>query len=273
MDSAGQARMSALHQGSRDNLRIAPNLWAGVGLVRGGAGTALVGNPQQVAERIREYQALGISNFIFSGYPHLEEAHRFAELVMPLLPLENGASSKARSVNTGPFGETIGGDKRPVRQSAPADGPERDHETAYRRRAAMSAEPHIVIIGGGFSGAAVAIELLRLAPNGVRVTLLEPRQSPGPGWPTPPRSRRTGLTFRPLACSWPATKRAPSIIGTAISLPLPSMCRRCARTVPSTLSAASLVAMWRSVLPTPRRPAADGFATCAIGRSLFIRGW
>ena len=54
MDSAGQARMSALHQGSRDNLRIAPNLWAGVGLVRGGAGTALVGNPQQVAERIRE---------------------------------------------------------------------------------------------------------------------------------------------------------------------------------------------------------------------------
>ncbi len=109
------ARMSALHQGSRDNLRIAPNLWAGVGLVRGGAGTALVGNPQQVAERIREYQALGISNFIFSGYPHLEEAHRFAELVMPLLPLENGASSKARSVNTGPFGETIGGDKRPVR--------------------------------------------------------------------------------------------------------------------------------------------------------------
>lgn len=116
MDSAGRARMSALHQGSRDNLRIAPNLWAGVGLVRGGAGTALVGNPQQVAERIREYQALGISNFIFSGYPHLEEAHRFAELVMPLLPLENGASSKARSVNTGPFGETIGGDKRPVRR-------------------------------------------------------------------------------------------------------------------------------------------------------------
>ncbi|HGO4293009.1 TPA: hypothetical protein MB333_005079, partial [Klebsiella quasipneumoniae subsp. similipneumoniae] len=47
---------------------------------------------------------------------------------------------------------------------APADGQERDHETAYRRRAAMSAEPHIVIIGGGFSGAAVAIELLRLAP-------------------------------------------------------------------------------------------------------------
>lgn len=116
MDSAGQSRMSALHNGSRDGLRIAPNLWAGVGLVRGGAGTALVGNPQQVAERIREYQALGITNFIFSGYPHLEEAHRFAELVMPLLPLDSNVHERARTINTGPFGETIGGDKRPVRQ-------------------------------------------------------------------------------------------------------------------------------------------------------------
>ena len=114
MDSTGQARMSALHSGSRDALYIAPNLWAGVGLVRGGAGTALVGNPQQVAERIREYQALGISDFIFSGYPHLEEAHRFAELVMPLLPLSSNINKNQQIVNTGPFGETIGGAHRPV---------------------------------------------------------------------------------------------------------------------------------------------------------------
>ncbi|MGO4743774.1 FMNH2-dependent alkanesulfonate monooxygenase [Serratia quinivorans] len=116
MDSTGQARMSALHGGSKESLRIAPNLWAGVGLVRGGAGTALVGDPQQVAERIREYQALGITNFIFSGYPHLEEAHRFAELVMPLLPLASNAGKRQRTVNTGPFGETIGGDRRPVKK-------------------------------------------------------------------------------------------------------------------------------------------------------------
>ncbi|AFJ48025.1 FMNH2-dependent alkanesulfonate monooxygenase [Shimwellia blattae] len=115
MDSAGQARMRALHNGSRDNLEIAPNLWAGVGLVRGGAGTALVGNPEQVATRIREYQALGIENFIFSGYPHLDEAHRFAELVMPLL---NAGQRRIRSVNTGPFGETIGGDQRPVAEAS-----------------------------------------------------------------------------------------------------------------------------------------------------------
>ncbi|WP_336955762.1 FMNH2-dependent alkanesulfonate monooxygenase [Serratia sp. KG1D] len=113
MDSTGQRRMSELHGGSRESLRIGPNLWAGVGLVRGGAGTALVGNPQQVAARIREYQALGIDNFILSGYPHLEEAHRFAELVMPLLPLAQSTHQTARTINTGPFGETIGGARRP----------------------------------------------------------------------------------------------------------------------------------------------------------------
>jgi alkanesulfonate monooxygenase len=85
MDSVGQQRMAALHGGRRDRLEISPNLWAGVGLVRGGAGTALVGDPPTVANRIAEYQALGIDTFIMSGYPHLEEAYRFAELVFPLL--------------------------------------------------------------------------------------------------------------------------------------------------------------------------------------------
>ena len=85
--SVGQQRMAQLHGGRRDKLEISPNLWAGVGLVRGGAGTALVGDPQTVAARIKEYQDLGIDTFILSGYPHLEEAYRFAELVFPLLPL------------------------------------------------------------------------------------------------------------------------------------------------------------------------------------------
>ena len=57
------------------------------GLVRSGAGTALVGDPQTVAARIREYADLGLDTFVLSGYPHLEEAYRFAELVFPLLPL------------------------------------------------------------------------------------------------------------------------------------------------------------------------------------------
>lgn len=108
-DSVGQQRMAALHGGRRDNLEISPNLWAGVGLVRGGAGTALVGNPQEVADRIKEYAALGIETFIFSGYPHLEEAYRTAELLFPLLPLEH-VKPPAKGNLTGPFGEVIAND-------------------------------------------------------------------------------------------------------------------------------------------------------------------
>ncbi len=91
MDSVGQKRMAALHGGRRDRLVVGPNLWTGVGLVRTGAGTALVGTPEQVAERLREYQAVGIDTVIGSGYPHLEEAYRVAELLFPALGIENRA--------------------------------------------------------------------------------------------------------------------------------------------------------------------------------------
>ncbi|MCV7083055.1 LLM class flavin-dependent oxidoreductase [Mycolicibacterium insubricum] len=91
--SEGQRRMVALHEESRRtrswrharSLEIAPNLWSGVGLVRGGAGTALVGSHTEVADRIAEYAAVGIVEFIFSGYPHLEELFWFGEGVVPIL--------------------------------------------------------------------------------------------------------------------------------------------------------------------------------------------
>ncbi|MCX4572394.1 LLM class flavin-dependent oxidoreductase [Streptomyces sp. NBC_01571] len=84
-ESEGQRRMRALHGGSRESLEIHPNLWAGIGLVRGGAGTALVGSHDEVAERVAEYHALGIDEFVLSGYPHLEEAYWFGEGVLPRL--------------------------------------------------------------------------------------------------------------------------------------------------------------------------------------------
>ncbi|CJH16472.1 Alkanesulfonate monooxygenase [Streptococcus pneumoniae] len=84
-DSVGQKRMTHLNKGTRESLEISPNLWAGIGLVRGGAGTALVGDPHTVAERIKEYESLGIDTFVLSGYPHLEEAYEVAELLFPLL--------------------------------------------------------------------------------------------------------------------------------------------------------------------------------------------
>jgi alkanesulfonate monooxygenase len=88
-ESEGQRRMRALHNrgGHRDlrDLEVYPNLWAGVGLVRGGAGTSLVGSHEEVANLIEEYANVGISEFILSGYPHLEEAYWFGEGVLPIL--------------------------------------------------------------------------------------------------------------------------------------------------------------------------------------------
>jgi alkanesulfonate monooxygenase len=108
--SEGQKRMLALHEANRTNgtwsdarsLEIAPNLWSGVGLVRGGAGTALVGSHTEVADRIAEYAEIGIDEFIFSGYPHLEELYWFGEGVVPVLRergLFNSGSPEAPSVS------------------------------------------------------------------------------------------------------------------------------------------------------------------------------
>ncbi|WP_341715892.1 LLM class flavin-dependent oxidoreductase [Micromonospora sp. FIMYZ51] len=98
-ESEGQRRMLDLHGGSRDGLTVAPNLWAGVGLVRGGAGTALVGSHTELADRIAEYHALGIEEFVLSGHPHLEEAYWFGEGVLPIL--------RARGLWRHPAGEPV----------------------------------------------------------------------------------------------------------------------------------------------------------------------
>jgi alkanesulfonate monooxygenase len=110
MDSEGQRRMTELHTGSREALEISPNLWAGIGLVRGGAGTALVGDPDTVVARMLEYSELGIETFIFSGYPHLEEAYRVAELLFPRLPLKNQPTIHQPQMFS-PFGEIVANEK------------------------------------------------------------------------------------------------------------------------------------------------------------------
>lgn len=86
-ESVVQQRMRGLHRGRsvrrvRD-LEVHSNIWSDVGLVRGGAGTAIVGSHLQVAERMSEYRAVGVNRFILSGYPNLEEAREVGEHVPP----------------------------------------------------------------------------------------------------------------------------------------------------------------------------------------------
>ncbi len=119
-ESEGQRRMLSLHGGRMDRLEVSPNLWAGIGLLRGGAGTALVGSHTEVADRIEEYASLGISEFILSGYPHLEEAYWVGEGVLPILRQRGlwqppfTAAEQDGTVNETPFAPTSG----PVRSAA-----------------------------------------------------------------------------------------------------------------------------------------------------------
>jgi alkanesulfonate monooxygenase len=111
-DSEGQRRMAELHRGGREKLEVSPNLWAGVGLVRGGAGTALVGDPATIAKRMQEYADLGIETFILSGYPHLEEAYRVADLLFPHLSISSTPEKSIGNI-TGPFGELVANEYQP----------------------------------------------------------------------------------------------------------------------------------------------------------------
>ena len=113
-DSEGQKRMASLVHGDLNNLEVSPNLWTGIGLVRSGAGTALVGDPSTVAQRMLEYADLGIESFILSGYPHLEEAYRVAELLFPLLPLKSSDPDPQASPVRG-ADNFVGNEFRPVR--------------------------------------------------------------------------------------------------------------------------------------------------------------
>ena len=83
--SVGVQRQAALRESADESGYAEPNLWTGIGKARSGAGAAIVGNPDQVVEKIEAYTAAGVTAFILSGYTHIEEAERFAEMVLPRL--------------------------------------------------------------------------------------------------------------------------------------------------------------------------------------------
>ncbi|NBP51562.1 MAG: LLM class flavin-dependent oxidoreductase, partial [Actinobacteria bacterium] len=84
-ESTGVRRQAELRDGADGDGFVEPNLWTGIGRARSGCGAAIVGDPEQVAAKIRRYEEIGISSFIFSGYPHRDECARFASMVLPLL--------------------------------------------------------------------------------------------------------------------------------------------------------------------------------------------
>ncbi len=83
--------------------------------MRSGAGTALVGDPQTIAARMLEYADLGIESFILSGYPHLEEAYRVAELLLLHLQLKNLPALEKQHILS-PFGEIVANEDFPKQQ-------------------------------------------------------------------------------------------------------------------------------------------------------------
>ncbi|WP_266034576.1 LLM class flavin-dependent oxidoreductase [Brucella intermedia] len=112
-DSVGQQRMSAMHGGVKPanlrDLEVSPNLWAGIGLVRPGPGTAIVGSPDTVIRTLEAYQAAGVDTFILSGMPLLEEAYRFGEMVLPRLPVERPVEERKHFTWSTLFDRDLGG--------------------------------------------------------------------------------------------------------------------------------------------------------------------
>ena len=83
--SAGVRAQGELRESADQDGFAEANLWTGIGRARSGCGAAIVGDPDQVLEKIRQYTALGIEAFILSGYPHQEECDLFARYVLPQL--------------------------------------------------------------------------------------------------------------------------------------------------------------------------------------------
>jgi len=85
-DATNQKRQTELFNASKEqDYVIGPNLWSGLSAVRGGGAVAFVGTPEQVSDRIIEFIDAGVTSFILSGYPHVEEAKISGELLLPLV--------------------------------------------------------------------------------------------------------------------------------------------------------------------------------------------
>ena len=83
--SVGVRRQAELRELSDDGGFVEANLWTGIGRARSGAGAAIVGDPDEVVDKLQQYRRVGIDAFILSGYPHLDECDRVGRCVLPRL--------------------------------------------------------------------------------------------------------------------------------------------------------------------------------------------
>jgi len=83
--SLGVSKQTSLREKADKEYYAEPHLWTGIGLARSGCGAAIVGNPEQVFNKIKSYIDMGINAFILSGYPHHQECKLFAKYVLPKL--------------------------------------------------------------------------------------------------------------------------------------------------------------------------------------------
>ena len=238
-ESEGQRRMRALHDsGDRRDLRdleIYPNLWAGVGLVRGGAGTSLVGSHEEVANLIEEYASVGITEFILSGYPHLEEAYWFGEGVLPILERRglwrHPAPPREAPQTVTPFAPTHSASSRSPAQTRQKGWPHHDHDRRHHRQP-QAELPHAFRRGGRLRRAGQGDRRERrphrhrpgqLRPPAVRLVRRRADQADAPRSPRPtsPSSPRPPTRPPTPACSrpsstatrttaWPASPRSRS---------------------------------------------------------------
>ena len=100
--SYGVSRQEKMRDKSSPDGYIEPNLWTGIGKARSGCGAALVGNPDRIIEKLNRYMEMGIRSFILSGYPHIDECNRFAELVLPRLKTFSLPHEQGRIIKNGP---------------------------------------------------------------------------------------------------------------------------------------------------------------------------
>lgn len=111
-NSAGVRRQDELRRNSGSDLYIEPFIWSGIGLARSGCGSAIVGTPEQVLEKIHRYTKMGIRAFILSGYPLIEEAEIFAEKVLPHIRTVSLPKAQGRIPETVPVTPLTTGERK-----------------------------------------------------------------------------------------------------------------------------------------------------------------